>query len=143
MDRLREGILSSLGKTEAGKKTSVHVGLTVALMVLMNGAALFLKDLGLVVGLGGRRHARRGSNNPPPQAATALPLALIACVRALAFAWMTGAILGSALVYIFPALMATGEKAGAIPTKAEKAVNWALAGLGVFFAGLGSYMCLQ
>jgi len=103
---LREGILSGLGKTEEGKKTSVHVGLTLALMVLMNGAALFVKDLGLVVGLG-------------------------------------GAILGSALVYIFPALMAIGEKAGAIPTKAEKAANWALTGLGVFFAALGAVMCLK
>jgi hypothetical protein len=79
---LREGILSSLGKTKEGEKTSVHVGLTLALMVLMNGAALFIKDLGLVVGLG-------------------------------------GAILGSALVYIFPALMAIGEKAGAVRTRAR------------------------
>ena len=40
---LREGILSSLGKTEEGKKTSVHVALTLALMFIMNGASLFLK----------------------------------------------------------------------------------------------------
>jgi len=102
---LREGILSSLGKTKEGEKTSVHVGLTLALMVLMNGAALFIKDLGLVVGLG-------------------------------------GAILGSALVYIFPALMAIGEKAGAMG-KAEKGANWALTGLGVFFAVLGAVMCVK
>ena len=73
--------------------------------VHQTGASLFLKDLGLVVGLG-------------------------------------GAILGSALVYIFPALMAIGEKAGAM-SKGEKALNWALAGLGVFFAALGSIMCLK
>ena len=46
-------ILSSLGKTEAGKKNVVHVGLTLLLMLIMNGSALFIKDLGLVVGLGG------------------------------------------------------------------------------------------
>ena len=53
-----------------------------------------------------------------------------------------GAILGSALVYIFPALMAIGEKAGAMG-KMEKLANWGLAGLGVFFAVLGSVMCLK
>ena len=102
---LRDGILSALGKTEEGKKNSVHIALSLLLMLIMNGTALFLKDLGLVVGLG-------------------------------------GAILGSALVYIFPALMATGEKEGAMGA-GEKKLNWALAGLGVFFAGLGSVMCLK
>ena len=102
---LREGVLSALGKTEEGKKNSVHIALSLLLMLIMNGTALFLKDLGLVVGLG-------------------------------------GAILGSALVYIFPALMATGEKEGAMGA-GEKKLNWALAGLGVFFAGLGSVMCLK
>ena len=100
---LREGLLTML-KLD-GSKTAVHWGATLALMVLMNGTALFMKDLGLVVGLG-------------------------------------GAILGSALVYIFPALMAIGEKAGAMG-KMEKLANWGLAGLGVFFAVLGSVMCLK
>ena len=54
-----------------------------------------------------------------------------------------GAVLGSALVYILPAFMAIFEKGGALSTKAEKLGNWALAALGVFFAALGSYMCLQ
>ena len=102
---LREGLLAFLGKSEDGKKTSVHVGVTLLLMCIMNGTALFVKDLGLVVGLG-------------------------------------GAILGSALVYIFPALMAIGEKVGAM-SKAEKLANWALTGLGVFFAALGAIMCLK
>merc|ERR1719217_486204 len=88
---LREGLLSMLGKTEAGKKAPVHWGVTLALMLLMNGTSLFLKDLGLVVALG-------------------------------------GAILGSALVYIFPALMAAGEKSGAVGP-VEKLLNWALTGL--------------
>lgn len=103
---LREGLLDIIpGGTEAGKRQSVHWAVTVGLMVLMNGTALFLKDLGLVVALG-------------------------------------GAILGSALVYIFPALMAIGEKSGAVGAQ-EKKANWGLCGLGVFFAGLGAVMCLK
>ena len=102
---LREGVLSFVGKTEEGEKPAVHIGLTVALMLAMNGAALFIKNLGLVVGLG-------------------------------------GAILGSALVYIYPALMAACEKSGAMG-KSEKLLNWALTALGIFFAGLGSVMCLK
>jgi len=102
---LREGIFAALGKTESAKKPAVHVLATLAIMLVINGCALVVKDLGLVVGLG-------------------------------------GAILGSALVYIFPALMAIGEKAGAT-TKMEKKANWALAALGVFFAILGSVMCLK
>lgn len=102
---LRDGILSIAGKAEEGKKNSVHVAVTVALMLLMNGASLFIKDLGLIVGLG-------------------------------------GAILGSALVYIYPALMAACETSGAMG-KAEKLMNWGLTGVGVFFAGLGAVMCLK
>ena len=102
---LRDGVLSIAGKAEQGKKNSVHVAITLALMLLMNGTSLFLKDLGLIVGLG-------------------------------------GAILGSALVYIYPALMAACEKSGAMG-KAEKLMNWGLTGLGVFFAGLGAAMCLK
>ena len=100
---LRSGVLGMFGAS--GEKQGTHVALTLLLLCLMNGASLFLKDLGLVVGLG-------------------------------------GAILGSALVYIFPALMAIGEKSGAMEGK-EKALNYGLAGLGVFFAGLGAVMCLK
>ena len=101
---LRENLLGMLKLDKA--KASVHVASSLLLIVAMNGLALFLKDLGLVVGLG-------------------------------------GAALGSALVYILPAFMAIFEKGGALSTKAEKLGNWALAALGVFFAALGSYMCLQ
>jgi len=102
---LREGVLGMLGlKAQAGK-TSVHWAATIALLCLTNGAALFIKDLGLVVSLG-------------------------------------GAILGSALVYIFPALMAVYEKKGATGA-AEKKFNVFLTGLGVFLAGLGAVMCLK
>ena len=104
---LREGVFA-LAKVpkEKADSTPFHVGATVLLMCLINGSALFIKDLGLAVALG-------------------------------------GAILGSALVYIFPALMAIGEKQGAIKTKAEKLANWGLAGLGVFFAGLGAVMSIK
>jgi len=105
MTGLREGVLAMFGKKAAGDKPIVHIGLTLLLLLVMNGASLFLKDLGLVVGLG-------------------------------------GAILGSALVYIFPALMAIGEKAGAM-SPAEKTLNKGLTVLGVFFAVLGSVMCLK
>jgi len=105
MTGLREGVLAMFGKKAAGEKTIVHVLLTLVLVCVMNGASLFVKDLGLVVGLG-------------------------------------GAILGSALVYIFPALMAIGETKGAM-SKSEKALNWGLTGLGIFFAILGSVMCLK
>jgi sodium-coupled neutral amino acid transporter 11 len=105
MTGLREGILAMFGQTAAGAKATVHVLLTLALVLILNGSSLFIKDLGLIVGLG-------------------------------------GAILGSALVYIFPALMAIGETKGAM-SPMEKKVNWGLTGLGVFFAILGAVMCLN
>ena len=105
MTGLREGILAMFGQKAAGAKASVHVLLTLALVLFLNGSSLFIKDLGLIVGLG-------------------------------------GAILGSALVYIFPALMAIGETKGAM-SPMEKKANWGLTGLGVFFAILGAVMCLK
>jgi sodium-coupled neutral amino acid transporter 11 len=105
MTGLREGILAMFGQKAAGAKATVHVLLTLALVLILNGSSLFIKDLGLIVGLG-------------------------------------GAILGSALVYIFPALMAIGETKGAM-SPMEKKVNWGLTGLGVFFAILGAVMCLK
>ena len=105
MNAMNASVDQLLGATEAGKRAPVHWGVTLALMLLMNGTSLFLKDLGLVVALG-------------------------------------GAILGSALVYIFPALMAAGDKSGAVGPL-EKKINYGLTGLGVFFAGLGAVMCLK
>ena len=101
---LREGVLGMLGLKEQANKPSVHWITTIALMCVTNGVALVLKDLGLIVALG-------------------------------------GAILGSALVYIFPALMAVYEKGGATGSL-EKKFNVFLTGLGVFLAGLGAKMCL-
>jgi sodium-coupled neutral amino acid transporter 11 len=100
---LRDGVLAMLKKEEAGQKPLVHVGLTVAMLALLNGTSLVVKDLGLVVALG-------------------------------------GAILGSATVYILPALMIIFTKKCTVP-KAEKVVNALLAILGVFFAGVGTRMC--
>jgi len=102
---LRGGVLGMLGLADKADDNKVHVVATVALLCLMNGASLILKDLGLVVALG-------------------------------------GAILASALVYILPALMAIGEKAG-VMSKGEKLLNWGLTGLGLFFAVLGSIMSLK
>jgi len=102
---LRGGVLGMLGLADKADDNKVHVVATVALLCLMNGASLILKDLGLVVALG-------------------------------------GAILASALVYILPALMAIGEKAG-VMSKGEKLLNWGLTGLGLFFAVLGSILSLK
>mmetsp|Transcript_69673 Transcript_69673/g.123157 ORF Transcript_69673/g.123157 Transcript_69673/m.123157 type:complete len:99 (+) Transcript_69673:1-297(+) len=94
-----------LGLKAKASKASVHYITTISLLCLTNGAALVMKDLGLVVSLG-------------------------------------GAILGSALVYIFPALMAVFEKKGAT-SKVEKKLNIFLTGLGFFFAGLGAVMSIK
>ena len=51
-----------------------------------------------------------------------------------------GAILGSALVYIFPALMAIGEKNGAM-SKKEKVLNWGLAGAPYVACDIGGFTC--
>lgn len=65
---LRDGVLNMLGLSGAASKPSVHILATVALLCAVNGLALVVKDLGLVVSIG-------------------------------------GALLGSALVYVFPAAM--------------------------------------
>ena len=115
---LREGVLALFGKSEAGKRTDVHVVSTVLLMLLVNGLALFVKNLGLVVSLG-------------------------------------GAILGSALVYIFPALMflatsardASAKRAAGTPVPrgqtAEMVGTAGLAVLGAFLAVVGAVMSLK
>jgi len=102
---LREGVLGMLGMKEQANKASVHWVATLALLCITNGAALFIKDLGLVVSLG-------------------------------------GAILGSALVYIFPSMMAVKEKAGAT-SKTEKKVNVLLVLNGFFLAALGAIMSIK
>ena len=79
---------------------------------------------------------RRSAESQP------LRCGVLGAPRACASQGLGGAILGSALVYIFPALMAIGETGGAMG-KFEKGVNWALTALGIFFAGLGAVMCLK
>eukprot|EP00316_Scyphosphaera_apsteinii_P008303 CAMPEP_0119346798 /NCGR_PEP_ID=MMETSP1333-20130426/108191_1 /TAXON_ID=418940 /ORGANISM="Scyphosphaera apsteinii, Strain RCC1455" /LENGTH=452 /DNA_ID=CAMNT_0007359317 /DNA_START=187 /DNA_END=1545 /DNA_ORIENTATION=- len=107
---LRDGVLGLFGwRKLAERRTDVHVLATLALMIGVNGAAFFLKDLGLVVAFG-------------------------------------GAILGSALVYIFPALMFIGYQ-HSLPTekraKGELALNYGLAGLGGFLGVVGAFMSLK
>merc|ERR1711871_966644 len=42
---LREGLFAMFNQKEAAKKPAVHIAVTLLLMGLMNGAALFMKDL--------------------------------------------------------------------------------------------------
>ncbi|KAL1520244.1 hypothetical protein AB1Y20_023714 [Prymnesium parvum] len=115
---LREGVLSLFHASDKAWRTDVHVGSTVLLMLAVNGLALRVKNLGLVVSLG-------------------------------------GAILGSALVYIIPALMSVAHsqrKAAAARAKGEQlplsvaietAAAACLAALGVFLAAVGAVMSLK
>eukprot|EP00316_Scyphosphaera_apsteinii_P004353 CAMPEP_0119303256 /NCGR_PEP_ID=MMETSP1333-20130426/4709_1 /TAXON_ID=418940 /ORGANISM="Scyphosphaera apsteinii, Strain RCC1455" /LENGTH=487 /DNA_ID=CAMNT_0007305873 /DNA_START=44 /DNA_END=1507 /DNA_ORIENTATION=+ len=114
---LRDGLLSLFGWSKFAERGSVHVASTVLLIALLNGSALFLKDLGLIAALG-------------------------------------GAILGSALVYIYPALMfianarkqlllkrAAGYKSSSLQN--EMYANYGLVGLGSFLAVVGAVMSLK
>ena len=111
---LREGVLGLLNLKQHAGKASVHTITTVVLMCLMNGLALKLKNLGLVVAFG-------------------------------------GALLGSALVYIFPALMfiqATRQliaqgKPVSDSRKKEMYANYGLAGLGGALGVVGCVMSLK
>ena len=114
---LREGALGILGLDEKAGERGVHIGATLLIMLLVNGAGLFIKDLGLIVALG-------------------------------------GAVLGSALIYIYPALMfianarkqlaakrAAGEPVGSLA--AELKANYGLVGLGGALAVIGAVTCLK
>lgn len=115
---LRDQTLSLLGLKERAGETGVHVLVTLALMLGMNGLALVTKDLGIVVALG-------------------------------------GAVLGTALVYIMPALMfiqATRQKEADLTKvglklpkgrRREMYLNGALAALGASLGGLGAFMVLS
>uniref|UniRef100_A0A7S2IT91 Amino acid transporter transmembrane domain-containing protein n=1 Tax=Haptolina brevifila TaxID=156173 RepID=A0A7S2IT91_9EUKA len=111
---LREGVLGIVGLKQHAAKTSVHVGSSLILLCAMNGLALKLKDLGLVVAFG-------------------------------------GALLGSSLVYIFPALMfiaATRQQMAkgkpiSRARRYEMFANYGLVALGAALAGVGGYMSLK
>jgi sodium-coupled neutral amino acid transporter 11 len=112
---LRDGILSALGLSKAAARPGVHRVSTVALIALVNGAACVLKDLGLIVALG-------------------------------------GAVLGSTLVYILPALMSlrvarrTAAAPAGTPGKLkpmELGLNYALVGLGGALAVAGAVTSLR
>jgi len=110
---MRGGFLKLLRLDMYAHRTDLHVAATVALMTAFNGLALFLKDLGLVVAVG-------------------------------------GAVLGSAIVYIFPAIMFIANmrrKAAAGPLSAgerrEVLLNKGLVALGAALGCLGAFMSLQ
>jgi len=115
---LREGVLSLINMSDKAGRTDVHVISTLLLLVTVNGAALFVKNLGLVVSLG-------------------------------------GAILGSALVYIYPALMSiVHNRRKAIAARAsgstlplsqriESFGCYVLAVLGCFLSAVGAVMSLK
>jgi len=115
---LREGVLGIVGLKERAAEPSVHLISSVVLVCVMNGLALKLKNLGLVVAFG-------------------------------------GALLGSALVYVFPALMfifATRQKQAALAAKGETLpaarrnemiANVGLVLLGAFLAAVGCVMSLK
>ena len=50
---LRDGVLNMIGLSDQSGKTSVHVTSTLILLCVMNGLSLKLKNLGLVVAVGG------------------------------------------------------------------------------------------
>jgi Transmembrane amino acid transporter protein. len=50
---LRDGVLNMLGLSKRAGEGGVHVVSTLILLIIMNGTALFLKNLGLVVAVGG------------------------------------------------------------------------------------------
>jgi len=108
---LRDGVLGMLGLNTA--KESTHRVGTVVLLLLVNGLACVMKDLGLVTALG-------------------------------------GAILGSTIVYILPALMALrtsakNKKSGKPPLLGpfETGFNLALLPLGGALALIGAAMTLK
>mmetsp|Transcript_9540 Transcript_9540/g.15597 ORF Transcript_9540/g.15597 Transcript_9540/m.15597 type:complete len:574 (-) Transcript_9540:94-1815(-) len=113
---LRESVLNTL-KLD-GSKASTHVISTLALICAVNGLSLVVKNLGLVVAVG-------------------------------------GAVLGSALVYVFPAMMfikatllkkksleAAGEKLPAARIR-EMYANYGVAGLGCILGVIGVKMSLK
>jgi len=115
---LREGVLGMLGLRDKAALRSVHVTSSVLLVLIMNGLALKVKNLGLVVALG-------------------------------------GALLGSMLVYVFPALMfifATRKEEAALAAEGktlaparrnEMFANIGLVVLGLFLSAVGCTMTLR
>mmetsp|Transcript_916 Transcript_916/g.2844 ORF Transcript_916/g.2844 Transcript_916/m.2844 type:complete len:492 (+) Transcript_916:151-1626(+) len=111
---LRSGVFGLLNLDRFAHRRDVHVGSTIALMMAFNGLALKVKDLGLVIAIG-------------------------------------GAVLGSTIVYILPALMflfnmRRKAKAGAIFTKGQKLevlANKALLVMGTALGVLGVYTSLK
>jgi len=143
---LREGLLSLLGWQARAARRTVHAGATVMLLGAMNGTQTPLPPSTCAL-RESERHPTR------PLAPESIGLALV--VKDLgALAAFSGAIVGSALIYVFPAAMflqsarrrrarefvvEAGTGAGALPRikRREVAANWMLGGLGVVLAVVG------
>jgi len=113
---LREGVLN-LFKLD-GTKAPVHIITTIVLLCLMNGVALVLKNLGLVVAVGG----------------AALGTSLVYTFPALMFIQATR--------LKKKELEAKGQKLDA-GREMEMKANVGLVGLGLSLGGLGVYMSLK
>jgi len=113
---LREGVLN-LFKLD-GSKSSVHIITTIALLCVMNGVALVLKNLGLVVAVGG----------------AALGTSLVYTFPALMFIQATR--------MKKKELEAKGMKLDSRRLM-EMRANMCLVGLGLSLGGLGVYMSLK
>ncbi len=111
---LRDGVCALFNLSKYAPRTDFHWAITLTLLCAFNGLALVLKDLGLIVALG-------------------------------------GAVLGSAIVYIFPALMFIAnmrrkQEGGVTLSKGEKAevvANKALVAIGAVLGVVGAVTCLK
>jgi len=114
---LRDGALNMLGLSSKASNPTVHVVITLILMALMNGLALVLKNLGLVVSVGG----------------AALGSSLVYIFPALMFIQATR--------QKAAALAAKGETLP-VGRRNEMYANGGLVALGVFLAVVGVKMSL-
>jgi len=114
---LRDGVLNMLGMSDQASKSSVHIISSLILLCAMNGLALFLKNLGLVVSVGG----------------AALGSSLVYIFPALMFIQATR--------QKEAALAAKGESLPAA-RRNEMYANYGLVGLGVSLAIVGVKMSL-
>jgi len=115
---LREGVLNLLGLSHKAADGKVHVGSTLLLICVMNGLALKLKNLGLVVAVGG----------------AALGTSLVYTFPAMMFIQATRQLARK-----------LEAKGGSLPParRTEMYANCALVLVGLSLGGLGIFMSLK